>query len=140
MTTSIDTNIIIGLWNPDDSSNLKAFDALAAALAHGRVVICGAVYGELIAYPTRTEKFIDTFLDEIDISVDWLSSETIWRTAGDAFQKYARRRRRQRSGDPRRILTDFYIGAHAFCNGYKLLTLDDKIYKAAFPKLSIVKA
>ncbi len=139
MTTSIDTNIIVGLWNPADSSNLKAFDAIAAALARGRAIICGAVYGELLAYPTRTEKFIDTFLDEIDISVDWSSSETIWRNAGAAFQKYAARRRRQKSDDPRRILTDFYIGAHALCNEYRLLTLDDKIYRKAFPKLEIVK-
>ena len=140
MTTSIDTNLIVGLWNPEDSSNLKAFNAIAAALARGGVVICGAVYGELLAYPTRTEKFIDTFLDEIDISVDWSSSETVWRIAGSAFQKYAERRRRQKSGHPRRILTDFYIGAHALCNDYSLLTLDDKIYKAAFPALRIIKA
>ena len=140
MTTSIDTNIIVGLWNPADSSNLKAFDAIAAALARGRVIICGAVYGELFAYPARTEEFIDTFLDDIDISVDWSSSETMWRTAGSAFQKYAVRRRRAQSGDPRRILTDFYIGAHAFSNGYSLLTLDDGIYRAAFPKLPIIRA
>jgi predicted nucleic acid-binding protein len=139
MTTSIDTNIIVGLWNPADSSNLKAFHALAAALTSGRVVICGAVYGELLAYPTRTEEFIDTFLDDIDVTVDWASSETIWRVSGAAFQKYAVRRRRTRSGEQRRILTDFYIGAHAFCNGYSLLTLDDGIYRKAFPKLQIFR-
>lgn len=139
MITSIDTNIIVGLWNPADSTNLKAFEALAATLARGRVIICGAVYGELLAYPTRTEDFIDTFLDEIEISVDWSSTEAVWRNAGLAFQKYAARRRRARAGDPRRILTDFYIGAHAFENGYSLLTLDDKIYRTAFPKLQIFR-
>jgi predicted nucleic acid-binding protein len=37
----------------------------------------------------------------------------------------------------RRILTDFLIGAHAFVNGYKLLTLDARVYEAAFPRLAI---
>ena len=140
MITAIDSNVIIGFLNQDDALNTRARRALDAAYERGGLVICGAVYGELLAGPTRTEQFIDRFVADTDIVVDWSSSETIWRTAGDAFQKYAARRRRQRSGVPRRILTDFYIGAHAFCNGYSLLTLDDKIYKAAFPKLRIVRA
>ena len=32
----------------------------------------------------------------------------------------------------------FYIGAHAVVNGYDLLTLDAKIYHAAFPTLKII--
>ena len=65
--------------------------------------------------------------------------ESIWRTAGKSFQKYANRRRNQRAGQPRRVLADFLIGAHALEKGYSLLTLDEGIYRAAFPKLHIVK-
>ena len=65
-------------------------------------------------------------MKDAEIMVDWSSIEAVWRTAGSAFQKY-----------PRRILTDFYIGAHAFEIGFSLLTLDDGIYRAVFPKLSI---
>jgi predicted nucleic acid-binding protein len=32
---------------------------------------------------------------------------------------------------------DFLIGAHAFRNGLALLTFDARIYRAAFPRLSI---
>ena len=39
---------------------------------------------------------------------------------------------------PRRILADFLIGAHALRNGFPLLTLDDRIYRAAFPGLIVV--
>jgi predicted nucleic acid-binding protein len=31
------------------------------------------------------------------------------------------------------------IGAHAMQKGYRLLTLDDRLYQAAFPDLEIVK-
>jgi hypothetical protein len=54
-----------------------------------------------------------------------------------AFQAYAARRRRHGEAGSRRILADFVIGAHALQNGFRLLTLDDRIYRAAFPTLKI---
>jgi hypothetical protein len=139
MITSIDSNVMVGLWNPDDALNHWSRKALDAAFVSGGLTVCGAVYGELIAGPHRGEKFVDEFLHGANIKVDWSSNETIWRIAGSAFQKYAARRPRARSGEARRILTDFYIGAHALENGYSLLTLDDGIYRAAFPKLSLFR-
>ena len=140
MISAVDTNVIVALWDADERGHLTALDLLDDAASRGGVVICGAVFGELLACPGRTEEFINKFLEDAEVVVDWSSTETVWRTAGLAFQKHAARRRRGRSGDPRRILTDFYIGAHAFENGYSLLTLDDGIYRAAFPKLRIFRA
>ena len=139
MISAIDTNVLVALWDRDDSLNLAAQAALDAAFASGKLVICGAVFAELLAFPRRTESFLSQFLNDTGIAVDWSVDESIWRTAGKSFQKYADRRRKQRAGQPRRILTDFLIGAHAFEKGYSLLTLDEGIYRAAFPKLHIVK-
>ena len=139
MTAAVDTNVIVALWDTEEQDHLTALALLDDAASRGGIVICGAVFGELLAGPGRNEEFINNFLEGAEISVDWSSNETIWRSAGFAFQKYAARRRRTRSGAPRRILTDFYIGAHAFENGYSLLTLDDGIYRAAFPKLKILR-
>jgi len=139
MITSIDSNVIIGLWNEDDALNPVALNALDSAFASGSLIICGAVYAELLAFPGRGEEFVDQFLLDTEISVDWTTNETIWKTAGRAFSAYAGRRRKQKAEGPRRILADFLIGAHAFENGYSLLTLDDGIYRAAFPKLRIFR-
>jgi predicted nucleic acid-binding protein len=65
--------------------------------------------------------------------------ESVWRTAAKSFQKYANRGRKQRTNQPRRILADFLIGAHALQKGHSLLTLDEGIYRAAFPKLHLVR-
>jgi predicted nucleic acid-binding protein len=54
-----------------------------------------------------------------------------------AFQAYAERRRRQRDHGTRRILANFLIGAHAGIRGYRLLSLDERLYRAAFPALKI---
>jgi predicted nucleic acid-binding protein len=96
------------------------------------------VFAELMAAPGRTESFVDSFFRATGIRVDWTLEEGIWRAAGSAFQRYAARRSRQ-SGGPRRILADFLIGAHALLGGHCLLTLDDHLYRAAFPALSLVR-
>ena len=137
MTTAIDSNLLIALWNEDDSLNTLARSALDAALGRGRLIIAAPVFAELLAAPSRTEAFLDSFCKETGISVDWNLSESVWRAAGRAFQHYVARRRKHREAGPRRILADFVIGAHAMQNGFRLLTLDDRLYRAAFPRLAI---
>lgn len=137
MTTAIDTNVIIALWDASDSLHRAARAALDKALNEGMLVISGAVYAELMAGPGRTEAFVDRFCEETGIAVEWELEEKIWRSAGTAFLGYAARRRKQSGAEARRILADFVIGAHALVNGYKLLTLDAGIYQASFPRLAI---
>lgn len=137
--TAVDTNVIAALWDTDDSLNRAAESALERALQTGGIVVAAPVFAELMAAPGRTEAFLDEFLADAGISVDWKLGETVWRIAGQAYRAYAERRRR-RDGGPRRILADFLIGAHAAHQGYRLLTLDDRIYRAAFPRLPVIRA
>ena len=115
----------------------KAQNALDAAFNRGLLVAAAPVFAELIAAPGRSEKFVGSFFEETGIGVDWELSEQIWRLAGRAFQACAERRRKDRDKGARRILADFIIGAHAFANGFRLLTLDEGLYRAAFPSLAM---
>jgi predicted nucleic acid-binding protein len=137
MTTAVDSNVLIALWNEDDSLNALARSALDAALERGNLAIAAPVFAELLAAPSRTESFLDSFCRETGIAVDWNLGQPVWRAAGRAFQQYAARRKKQRDSGPRRILADFLIGAHAMQNGFRLLTLDDRLYRAAFPQLVV---
>ena len=137
MTTAVDTNVVIALWDKDLSLSSLAQKALETAFSRGALVIAAPVFAELQAAPGRTEGFVDSFLEDTAIAVDWDLDEAVWRAAGRAFQAYAERRRKQRDSGTRRILADFLIGAHAQTRGYRLLTLDERIYRAAFPKLTI---
>jgi hypothetical protein len=76
-------------------------------------------------------------LEETGIAIDWNLGEAVWRSAGRAFQCYAERRRKQRDSCSRRIPADFLIRAHAQTRSYRLLTLNERLYKAAFPTLTI---
>jgi len=82
MTTAIDSNILVALWNEDDSLNTLARSALDDAFGRGGLVIAAPVFAELLAAPSRN--------------------------------------------------------AHAVENGFRLLTMDHRLYRAAFPHLPIV--
>ncbi len=61
MTTAVDGNVLIALWNEDDSLNALARSALDAALERGNLVIAAPV------------------------AVDWNLGQPVWRAAGRAF-------------------------------------------------------
>jgi predicted nucleic acid-binding protein len=137
MTTAIDTNVIIALWDRSVPLSSSAQAALEAGFGRGSLVMAAPVFAELLAAPGRNEAFVDAFLEDTGISVEWNLDEKIWRAAGQAFQRYDERRRKQRDSGLRRILADFVIGAHAETRGYRLLTLDERIYRISFPKLVV---
>jgi predicted nucleic acid-binding protein len=137
MTTSIDTNVLVSVWNADDALNAKALSALNTAKNWGNLVIAAPVFAELLAAPGQQENFLDSFFSNTGITIDWHLDESIWRSAGLAFQSYSARRKKHQDTAPRRILADFLIGAHAMENRYRLLTFDDRLYRAAFPRLAI---
>ena len=138
MTTAIDTNVIVSSWDSNDALNSAATAALDSALARGPLIVAAPVYAELLAFPDRTEAFLDYFFKETSVTVDWNMDESVWRLAGRAFQAHAARRKVRRHSGPRRILADFLIGAHALRRGYTLLTMDDEIYRASFPRLPLL--
>src|SRR3981081_3280634 len=124
MTTAIDTNVVIALWDKDAALSLAAQNALEAAFNRGTMVAAAPVFAELIAAPGRSETFVSSFFEETGIGVDWELPEGGWGLAGKAFKAYSERRRKQRDAGARRILADFVIGAHALANGCRLLSLD----------------
>jgi hypothetical protein len=84
MSTAVDSNVLIALWNEDDTLNTQARSALDTALGRGGLVIAAPVFAELLAAPSRTESFLDSFCKETGIAVDWNLNEATWRGAGRA--------------------------------------------------------
>lgn len=111
---------------------------LFKARSEGGLVICAPVYCELLAYPSVTQRFVQEFLGETGILVDFLLDEQVWQRAANAFVAYAQRRRRSRGGAPKRMLVDFVVAAHALIRADRLMTLDASRYRQDFPKLAII--
>ena len=62
MTTAIDTNILVALWDVEDALHRSARQLLEATSEAEALVISGLVYAELLAAPGRSEEFLDRFL------------------------------------------------------------------------------
>jgi hypothetical protein len=138
MTSSIDSNVFISLWDVRSEVHRPARESLDRAQKAGNLVVAGCVYAELLAGQGRSVAGLDDFFADTNIAVEWQMSERIWKRAGEAFNAYVVRRKRSHGQAPRRILTDFLIGAHAESNGYALLTQDQRLYRTSFPNLRVV--
>src|SRR5438477_6763531 len=57
MTTAIDTNVIVALWDAEDSLHRPARAALDKAFNEGTLVISGAVYAELLGCAWKDRSF-----------------------------------------------------------------------------------
>jgi predicted nucleic acid-binding protein len=97
----------------------------------GQLAINMVVYAELAGHPAEPAN-LDEFLDMLDIQMLELPRSAA-RLAGLAFRSY-----RQRGGTKTGVLPDFFIGAHAQAEGYKLLTRDAGRYKTYFPKIKLI--
>ena len=78
MNTAIDSNVFVAFWDSDDALNSLARSALNAAWNRGSLVVAAPVYAELLAFPGRTEGFLDSFFSETHVAVDWEMDQTIW--------------------------------------------------------------
>jgi predicted nucleic acid-binding protein len=137
MRTAIDSNILSALWSKEPSASGIA-RSLGDAKAEGGLVVGAPVYAALLAYPKATESFVNNFLADTGIVVDFEFKEPVWIEAGRRFARYAKRRRRTARKGPRRLLADFIIGSHALAQADRLMTLDPQRYKQDFPELKLI--
>lgn len=137
MRTAIDTNILSALWSGEPLAS-RVSNQLLEAHAQGGLVVCAPVYAELLAHPSATQSFMDDFLADTGITVDFDLSEEVWRKAGTSFALYAQRRRGSGGGSPKRLLVDFVVAAHALLSADRLMTLDPSRYVKDFPRLHVV--
>jgi len=121
--TALDSNILLALWNAEATAP-RLVEVLGSLQSRGRLVVCGAVYAQLCGQ--RPD--LDALLAGYGVQADPDMPLTAWKLAGRAQAAYAQRRQASGGGLPRRILTDFLVGAHASVGGYALLTLNTRDY------------
>jgi predicted nucleic acid-binding protein len=137
MITAIDTNIVSALWSADPSAPAVA-ETLDRVDREGKLIVCGAVYAEMLAHPKATVSFVDSFLARTRIAVDFDLGAEVWREAGRRFAIYCQRRRRSGGAEPKRLLADFLVGAHALLRANRLFTLDAARYRRDFSEIHML--
>ena len=136
MRTAIDTNIISALWSREKMAR-EVSRWLEEAQRDGGLVIAAPVYVELLAHPQASEPFVNDFLADTGIAVDFELQRPSCLEAARRFASYANRRRESGEQSPKRLLVDFMIGSHALLCADRLLTLDPDRYRQDFPELKL---
>lgn len=135
--TSVDTNILSAIVNQE--AHAPALTVLLADLSvDGPLVASAPVWVELAGLPYSTPTKVDQFLHDTGIRVDFDLIRPVWESAAAAYARYVDRRRRSSGGFPRRLVTDFLIGAHALVSADQLITTDVRFFGDSFPSLRIV--
>jgi len=97
MTTAIDSNILVALWDADDTLHRSARQLLEEASETGQLVISGLVYAELLAAPGRSEEFLDRFCEETGIRIEWELKERVCREGGECVSEVRRAKKETRN-------------------------------------------
>jgi AbrB family looped-hinge helix DNA binding protein len=135
--SAIDVEVISALWSHEPTASRMA-ELLEEARSTGRMVVSAPVFAELMAYPGASAGFVEDFLQSTRIEVHFDLGEAVWRCAADGYSSYADRRRQDVGATPKRLFVDFVIGAHAWLECDRLLTLDPARYRTAFGDLQLV--
>ena len=126
----VDTNVLLDIYRADAIWMPWSLQHLQQAKP-GQLAINMVVYAELAGHPAEPAN-LEEFLDMLDIQMLEMPRPAA-RLAGLAIRSY-----RQRGGTKNGVLPDFFIGAHAQAEGYKLLTRDAGRYKTYFPKIKLI--
>ena len=127
----VDSNIILDSVTEDPNWFEWSSTQLTDRANQGDLVINPIIYAEVsigFAQPDELDAALppDFFLRE---PLPWTAAFL----AGKAFQQY-----RQRQGERRSPLPDFYIAAHAVILGIPLLARDGSRYQTYFPDLQLI--
>jgi predicted nucleic acid-binding protein len=138
MSIALDTNVLQAILQEGHPLQQRAFEVLSTLDPRQRFILCPIVYAEAHGIPNFETTMFERFLQELGVTVDWHLPEEMWTWAGVAQVEYHTRRRKQGLREPKRLLADFLVGAHALARSASLLTFDPTGYRAAFPKLELL--
>jgi predicted nucleic acid-binding protein len=127
----VDSNVLIDVSAEDSAWHDWSARALRRCVDEGKALINPLVYAE-VSVTFEALEDLDRFLPERLYAREPLPWEAAF-MAGQAFIAY-----RRRGGVRTSPLPDFYIGAHALVQGYRLLTRDPRRYRTYFPSLELI--
>ena len=131
MAVLVDSNVLIDIFTCDRRWFGWSREQLIRLADEDELVINQVILAE-IAVGFESEKELNFALSEMPVRRENLPWEAAF-VAAKRFLEY-----RRRGGAKKVPLPDFYIGAHAFVKGYKLLTRDKRLYRTYFPEVELV--
>jgi predicted nucleic acid-binding protein len=129
--TLVDSNVLIDVLSGDSVWGEWSSQALAALGSEGPLVINAVIYAEVSQRYSRKELLDHELPANVfnRVSIPWSAAFL----AGKVYVDY-----RRRGGSRRSPLPDFFIGAHAAIDDFRLLTRDASRYRTYFPTIALI--
>lgn len=127
----VDSNVLLDVATNDSVWESWSSEALRIAADEAPLVINALIYAEVSIGFQKIEDLEDAIPSTI-FRREPLPYEAAF-LAGKAFLRY-----RRQGGTRSSPLPDFYIGAHAAIEGFRILTRDPKRYQAYFPTVELI--
>ncbi len=127
----VDSNVWIDIMERDPAWLAWSMGQLKAARSQGAIAINPVIYAEIAATFDSREQ-LDGFLRPVKVKNMPFSDAAAF-TAGQAFWTY-----RRNKGSKGGVLPDFFIGAQAQTEDWKILTRDAGRYTTYFPSVKLI--
>lgn len=127
----VDSNVLLDVATNDPVWGSWSSEALRIASDEAPLVINALIYAEVSIGFRRIEDLEEAIPPTI-FRREPLPYEAAF-LAGKAFVQY-----RRRGGARYSSLPDFYVGAHAAVEGFRILTRDPKHYRTYFPTVELI--
>lgn len=131
MITAVDSNILLDIFLGDATFGEYSAQALEKSIAAGSVIACSIVWAETAAVFDSMQPFLSA-MEKLNIIFSPCDQDSVF-LCSKLWQKY-----RAQGGKRQKIITDFFIGAHAQQNADQLLTRDRGFYRNYF-KVKVVQ-
>jgi predicted nucleic acid-binding protein len=127
----VDSCVITDLADTNSNWYAWSVETLEELDSDNVFVINSIIYTECsIGYETIEE--VESLILALGFDCREIPREALF-MAGKAFIKY-----RRRKGNKGNVLPDFFIGAHAAVEGYKLITRDKGRFSSYFPSVELI--
>jgi predicted nucleic acid-binding protein len=127
----VDTNVLVDVLQDDPQWAEWSIGQLRAQATIHELVINPVIYAEL-SLSFSTLEALDRAVADMQLTVREIPRPALF-LAGKAFLRY-----RRRGGTKAQVLPDFFIGAHAAVERWRLLTRDASRFRTYFPSLEVI--
>jgi len=127
----VDSNVVLDLADKNSSWSDWSIQILEELELENHFVINSIIYSE-ISIGFEMIEDCETFLFNCGFEVLQIPREALF-LAGKVFLAY-----RKKKGTKINVLPDFFIGAHAVINNYKLIARDKHRYNTYYPTIELI--